>query len=205
MTREETKKAIEVMQAYVDGKDIESRNMNDDIKGFFSWSKELFFDWRFESIDYRIKEDPRVIYCVPNHSVGDFVYSILYKEEGIVAQVDGNNFLVKFNSGREHWFGEKSSDRTPVWLISQIYRKPKEFVDLSQKKPFSWREKNIQWIRHKDTCFDVYKVTHLNSKGFACLVENLHDKKLSLESHLWIENLSDYEWSEDNKTWSKFE
>ena len=55
MTREETKKAIEVMQAYVDGKKIECR-----------WKAEEKDEWRgsedplwlWDTRDYRIKPQP---------------------------------------------------------------------------------------------------------------------------------------------------
>jgi len=53
MNREETKKAIEVMQAYVDGADIEHEWDK------CSWHSCGEPDWNFETCDYRIKPKPR--------------------------------------------------------------------------------------------------------------------------------------------------
>lgn len=55
MNREETKKAIEVMQAYVDGKEIEA------------WERGVFSDtsnpaWGWDVFDYRIKPEPLTLW-----------------------------------------------------------------------------------------------------------------------------------------------
>lgn len=57
MTKEETKKAIEVMQAWVDGKKIEYR-----YKGEPEWiTVALLTSWDWKNWDYRIKPEPMEI------------------------------------------------------------------------------------------------------------------------------------------------
>lgn len=54
MTREEARKAAEVMMAYADGKEIEFK-----IKGkswWKTWNKEYSLGFDFDGIDYRIKK-----------------------------------------------------------------------------------------------------------------------------------------------------
>lgn len=58
MNKEQTKKAIEVMQAFVDGKTIQFRPINR-----VEWSElELHSSiiWNWHNIDYRIKPEPNV-------------------------------------------------------------------------------------------------------------------------------------------------
>lgn len=54
MTREEAKKAAEVMMAYADGKEIE---MRDRARGPWKQIKAAHFNW--ELFDYRIKPKPK--------------------------------------------------------------------------------------------------------------------------------------------------
>lgn len=55
MTREETKKAIEIMQAYVDGKEIEYY-----YSGSEKWKKSCDPSWIFfNGFKYRIKSEPK--------------------------------------------------------------------------------------------------------------------------------------------------
>ena len=54
MNREDTKKAIEVMQAFVDGAEIESRQAN----GHSTWGGSQK-TWSWNQFDYRIKPMPR--------------------------------------------------------------------------------------------------------------------------------------------------
>ncbi len=58
MTREETKKCIEVMQAYVDGKEIEYSH-EDVILGRNIWNTSIAEGplWNWEEFQYRIKEE----------------------------------------------------------------------------------------------------------------------------------------------------
>lgn len=53
MTREETKKAIKVMQAYVDGKTIEFNPVGSD-----DWIEEDNPNWNYNYFNYRIKPEP---------------------------------------------------------------------------------------------------------------------------------------------------
>lgn len=56
MTREETKKCIEVMQAYVDGTEVETRG---DSIGNHLWYVEEDPAWKWSFCLYRIKEEPK--------------------------------------------------------------------------------------------------------------------------------------------------
>ncbi len=60
MNRDETKKAIEVMQAYVDDKEVESRN----VSGSSSWGS-TFTTWNWSRFEYRIKPKPREFWLYP--------------------------------------------------------------------------------------------------------------------------------------------
>ena len=55
MTKEETKKAIEVMQAYVDGKEIECRCKD---RGE-QWVYTVHPSWDWVALEYRVKPQPR--------------------------------------------------------------------------------------------------------------------------------------------------
>lgn len=55
MTREETIEAIKVMQAYVDGKEIEYYDEED--SDFYNCIDP---DWNWEAFIYRIKEEPKI-------------------------------------------------------------------------------------------------------------------------------------------------
>lgn len=74
MTRDETIAAIAVMQAYVDGKDIEAK-----------WHKENHWltcqnpTWRFDLGEFRVRPEPRVIYGFSSGS--DLLYCWLTEEE----------------------------------------------------------------------------------------------------------------------------
>jgi len=59
MTLEATKHAIEVMQAYVDGKEVEclARRVSGD-----EWEKVVSPAWNWIRYDYRIKPEPREYY-----------------------------------------------------------------------------------------------------------------------------------------------
>lgn len=53
MNKEQTEAAIKVMQAYVDGEEIESRRRNDT-----EWRKAVSPSWNFDEKVYRIKPKP---------------------------------------------------------------------------------------------------------------------------------------------------
>lgn len=59
MTREEARKAAEVMKAYADGKNIEFKEFDDKIWNLFSNNKkDRFLCFNFSKYAYRIKEEP---------------------------------------------------------------------------------------------------------------------------------------------------
>lgn len=58
MTREKTKKAIDVMLAYVNGEKIQVKNKNE--KEWKDWEKDFYPTWNYEYFDYRIKPEKRV-------------------------------------------------------------------------------------------------------------------------------------------------
>jgi len=53
MTREQTKEAIRVMQAYVDGKEVESKHITS-----HNWVLDKTPRWNWDNFDYRIKPTP---------------------------------------------------------------------------------------------------------------------------------------------------
>ena len=56
MNIEDTKKAIEVMQAFVDGKEIQCRSHN------HSHWKYANPDWNFTNCEYRVKPEPKEVW-----------------------------------------------------------------------------------------------------------------------------------------------
>ena len=57
MNIEETKKAIEVMQAYVDGKEIQDKSIGD--YAYADWlTLQTEPTWDFSSVEYRVKPEP---------------------------------------------------------------------------------------------------------------------------------------------------
>lgn len=56
----DTKQMIEVMQAHMEGKAIESRAKNTE-----TWSSATSPSWDWFTREYRIKKEPVVIYAVP--------------------------------------------------------------------------------------------------------------------------------------------
>ena len=62
MNREETAKAVEVMQAYVDGAEIESR---DRIIKADGWGQKSEPAWAWTHREYRIKPKPREFWVNP--------------------------------------------------------------------------------------------------------------------------------------------
>lgn len=55
-----TKEKIEVMQAYLDGKQIQTRRLRRDKGGWADWPNEGEPVWDFWSCEYRIKPEPRI-------------------------------------------------------------------------------------------------------------------------------------------------
>jgi hypothetical protein len=58
MNIEQTKKAIEVMQAFVDGKKIETKGPGE----IHHWYEIGDPSWNWLTVEYRVKREPRVIY-----------------------------------------------------------------------------------------------------------------------------------------------
>ena len=59
MTREEARKAAEVMKAYADGKNIEFKEFDDKLWKLFSNNKkDRFLCFNFDRFEYRIKKEP---------------------------------------------------------------------------------------------------------------------------------------------------
>ena len=83
MTIEETKKAIEVMQEYVDGKEIEYCNKDDD-----KWYDATSPCWSWDVTDYRVKPEAKV----RPYTYEEFIKA--FKQHGcildIVASKDGD-------------------------------------------------------------------------------------------------------------------
>jgi hypothetical protein len=53
MTKEQTKEAIKVMQAFVDGKEVQARDV-----GLERWNAVIIPRWNLEDFEYRIKPTP---------------------------------------------------------------------------------------------------------------------------------------------------
>jgi hypothetical protein len=53
MTKEQTKEAIRIMQAFVDGKEVVARHVN-----FGTWDTLISPKWSWEDCEYRIKPTP---------------------------------------------------------------------------------------------------------------------------------------------------
>ena len=69
MNREETKKAIEVMQAYADGAEIEVCG------GMNEWTPAITPTWKWLGKKYRIKPKPREFWVDPGRSLSSPEYS----------------------------------------------------------------------------------------------------------------------------------
>ncbi len=59
MNKEDTKKAIEVMQAYVDGGEVELRSVHETTNWHAPYSPDGTPSWNLEFRAYRIKPKPR--------------------------------------------------------------------------------------------------------------------------------------------------
>ncbi|WP_155393941.1 hypothetical protein [Xanthomonas albilineans] len=88
MNKTETERAIEVMQAYVDGKEIEHRLLQSD-KGWSSWASltQNWALWNWINQDYRVKPEPRVIYVNEYPPPGNYG---CYYESAIDAETSAN-------------------------------------------------------------------------------------------------------------------
>lgn len=197
MNREETKAAILVMQAYVDGKDIE---MDWDGKGF--WRDKKDPNWDLSTFKYRIKEEPNTHEVIEMFYVGDYVYSSFHKKEGAVLYSSYGTVSVEFSDKSTVTFG--SYHNTPsIHFLSKINKLTGFQKELIEKelKPFDWRGKNIQWIRYIDNENYSTKVLIVGNQGISYYYHDHREVKFCE----WDLAKGCYEWSEDNATWRKFE
>ncbi len=75
MNREDTKAAIEVMQAYVDGEEIEGRSKHKFTSN--KWSTSKIPTWFFLEREYRVKVEPREFYLHGNDNRRDGGWSVV--------------------------------------------------------------------------------------------------------------------------------
>ena len=95
MNRDETKKCIEIMQAYVDGKTIESRR-NSAVQWNHIDGKHATPSWNFVEAEYRIKPEPKVIYVNEyTEGIKGFVFDDP-KEAARGASVSAKRIAVKY-------------------------------------------------------------------------------------------------------------
>lgn len=60
MTKEETKQAIKIMQAYADGKEIDFKDKDTD-KWIYNDNKPAIYSWNWQHYDYRIKPESHYV------------------------------------------------------------------------------------------------------------------------------------------------
>lgn len=185
MTREETIEAIKVMQAYVDGKEIKAIFTDGRLAGKVTWS------WGGNHLSYSIKEEPQPF------SIGDLVYSSYHEAEGTIEEKDEERLAVRFGNNLYYYYS-----------TGKIY--PIGIADLQkvkqETKPFEWRGKNIQWVKHNN--YDAaLKVVYLSDVGIGMtnLYTNDKEELNAPEVWPWEKAKAWFEWSEDNATWRKFE
>jgi hypothetical protein len=83
----DTKQKIEVMQAYLDGKVIQTRDV-----GFINWSDFSLNrepNWFFDKIDYRIKPEPKHRQLKPEELIALKGKWLKNKTDSIIAMVTG--------------------------------------------------------------------------------------------------------------------
>lgn len=81
MNIDETKKAIEVMQAYVDGAEIETQPQNKDVEDWVTLTT-VKPSWNWKTEDYRIKPKPREFWLYPHFRNGDS-FRLGFKQDDI--------------------------------------------------------------------------------------------------------------------------
>lgn len=210
MTREETIEAIKVMQAYVDGKEIEWNSLESEIFDISQGQP----GWNWCELEYRIKEEPRMEVAegftakeveenfnekFTQFHVGDYAYSSFHKKEGTVIDSSYGTVSVEFSDKSTVTFG--SYHNTPsIHFLSKI-NKPtgfqKELIE-KEPKPWDWRGKNIQWVRSRNDKESIFRTHSLSKEGFSYG----HTSPFIYFKSKLIEEL---EWSSDNDTWRKFE
>ncbi len=109
------------------------------------------------------------------------------------AYVDGKE--IELNADGKGYWCDKDD---PNWDWSSFEYRIKE-----EPKPFDWRGKNIQWVRIRHNFLASAKVLCLNDAGLYFIVGHSIDPEIKLFK--WNILIQEYEWSEDNATWRKFE
>ena len=113
MTREETKKCIEVMQAYVDGKTVGYMRNDGNGNLFFNESKSPAWNWFHEN--YIVKPQPMKV---------TEEEKILLKMIGKVAKAKDSNYITIINNGN------------PEALKNNFY-----FLNIETQEWEDWSEK----------------------------------------------------------------
>lgn len=126
MTREETKKAIEVMQAYVDGETIELKYKDNE-----HWNVNADIGWNFVDFEYRVKPEPKVrpykngeefINDMMQH--GPMLKHILMGHYNSISCIDKKGIYFDFAKGCIYYYEEVPKcytwqDGTPCGIIEE--------------------------------------------------------------------------------------
>lgn len=142
MTREETKKAIEIMQAYVDGKEIE-----DFYAPAFNnaWYLQQDPTWNWTSREYRIKEEPKLHYI--DHNI-QCVVKAAWKEEPKPWDWRGKNIQwVRYGiDDNSPWKPAQINEEGIFVLMNLLGKLGHQFFAWEQlKNGFEWSEDNQTW------------------------------------------------------------
>jgi hypothetical protein len=94
---EVSQKELAVMQAYVDGKEIEYRYKN----SLHQWELTPNPSWVFSTYEYRVKKEPRVIYVNEYRDANDKLYlgtGVPNEREAVAFVVSSSNYnrTIKF-------------------------------------------------------------------------------------------------------------
>ncbi len=184
MTREETKKCIEVMQAYVDGKEIEANVSCGDA----TWNVVDDILWNWWSNIYRIKEEPK-------KEIPEWLKSLIVTPESTQKLID---------SIKEEQRSRFLDRLSPEELVE---------LQIEEPKPFDWRGKNIQWVRNGEDLvvkvLEIRKRGIVVGCNNMLICDETEDVSLSQEARVtlmpWKIAQRDWQWSSDNATWRKFE
>lgn len=88
MTKEETKEAIKVMQAFVDGKEIECKRDGDTV-----WEGGMIYPgWHWDTRNYRIKPEPKY----RPYKSAEEVLEAIKEHGGYIKEGNTYRFLKKF-------------------------------------------------------------------------------------------------------------
>jgi hypothetical protein len=188
MTREETIEAIKVMQAYVDGKEIQTLNC----AAHHKFSEP---EWDWEYFDYCIIDEPleKEPQKIPAFSIGDYVEEKETGREGIITERALSGFRVGFDNGNLTYCNQFGQTEEGNIIVPR------------KKKPFDWRGKNIQWVRFGEDDSNPHKVTSVCEYGVYMRDQNVEDFRdwnylLNVDKNPDV----NWQWSDDNQTWRNF-